>query len=129
MKTFQENWMQRIKGRFGPANAVQDLMRRQKAGFDYDAAYMMAKEASEILAHYRREARFAIRTLRLWQARETGAHGPIRERRARALKADAVAKAKRYSEARRAYEELVAFSIAAISARTSANDTGGRHAQ
>jgi hypothetical protein len=126
MKIFKQHWLRRLKTRLGSGNAVAELTRRQTADFDHDAAFMTVKEASEIVAHYRREARFAIRTLRLWQARE---RRPTRLGQGRGLRLEALTKARQYAEARRAYDELVAFSIAAITQRAAANDHGGRHAR
>ncbi len=71
MKILKETFVERIRNRFAAPHAVKIIADLQRASFREDVAYMAAKEASELVAHYRREARTAIRCYRLWQHRKT----------------------------------------------------------
>ena len=122
MKILKETFVDRIRNRFAAPHAVKIIADLQRASFREDVAYMAAKEASELVAHYRREARTAIRCYRMWQHRKTvrALFEPARDQEGRTLHADARAKAALYLDVLRDYRDLVALSIAHY--QTKAND-------
>lgn len=113
MKILKETLAERIRNRFAPPHAVKIIADLQRADFSEDVAYMAAKEASELLAHYRREARTAIRCYRLWQHRQSvrALLQPTVDQEGRTLLADARAKASLYIDAMRDYRDLIALSV------------------
>ena len=73
MKILKETFFERIQNRMMPENAIRVITRLQKASANRTIDYMDLKEASEMLARYRTEARIAIRTYRRWQSRQKSA--------------------------------------------------------
>lgn len=84
MKILRETFFERIQNRMMPENAIRVITRLQKASANRTIDYMDLKEASEMLARYRTEARIAIRTYRRWQSRRRSAEmlAPLQQGRA-----------------------------------------------
>lgn len=85
MKILKETLFERIQNRMMPENAIRVIARLQKASANRTIDYMDLKEASEMLARYRTEARIAIRTYRRWQSRQRSAQmlGPLKDQQGR----------------------------------------------
>ena len=85
MKILKETFFERIQNRMMPENAIRVITRLQKASANRTIDYMDLKEASEMLARYRTEARIAIRTYRRWQSRQKSAAllAPLKDQQGR----------------------------------------------
>jgi hypothetical protein len=120
MKILKETLVERIRNRLNPPHAVKIIAGLQRAAFREEIAYMAAKEASELVAHYRREARTAIRCYRLWQNRGCvrAMLQPTVDQEGRTLLADARAKASLYIDALRDYRDLIELSVSHYHSKT-----------
>lgn len=92
-------------------NEIRKIKNAQLRSFDTSMAYMLVKEASEILEHYRRTAKVALRAYRQRKAAQRiHASGPG-HRELRLQRTEAAAHTRRYRQARQDYLELAALSL------------------
>jgi hypothetical protein len=123
MKILKETLFERIRNRLAPANAVRTIAALQRAAHSGEIEYMAVKEASEMLARYKIEAQYAIRTYRSWQARTAvkSVLEPLKDQEGRILHQHARNAVSLYADAKRDYTDLWQLAL-----RAAANDDGER---
>ncbi len=97
----------------GPVNGVKVIAQLQRATSRNGIDYMAVKEASELVQHYKLQARMAIRTYRSFTTLQTTS--AILERlvvkKGRLLRDAARAQTSLYQNAKRDYHELVGLAL------------------
>ena len=113
MKILKETFFERLRSRMGPASAIKAIAQVQRAARQEQIDYMTIKEASEIVQHYKLQARCAIRSYRRWTDRQ--ATSSILEdlvaEKGRLLRDTARSQTSLYQKAKRDYLELVDLAL------------------
>ena len=113
MKILKETFFERLRSRMGPASAIKAIAQVQRAARREQIDYMTIKEASEIVQHYKLQARCAIRSYRRWTDRQ--ATSSILEdlvaEKGRLLRDTARSQTSLYQKAKRDYLELVDLAL------------------
>jgi hypothetical protein len=110
MNAMRESFVDRIRNRLRAAEADAVLAAIDRAAANQVFHHVAARQTAELVAHYKSEARYAIRQYRLWQYREAvrALLEPLHEAEGRHLLDAARGAATLYLDARQDYAALLA---------------------